>query len=60
MRLGSDEGGVIIRDKDSDSKSSQDVEEEDTPEDSTDGFGDVATRVFCLTGCDCHHFDTTV
>jgi len=52
--------GVVGADGSSDDERTEDVEEEDTPEDTLDSLGDVLARVGRLTGRNCDHLNTTV
>lgn len=51
---------VVVRNQDTNGKRAEDVEEQDTPEDTLHGLGDVLTRILGFTGSDSNHFDTTV
>lgn len=51
---------VVVRDQDTDGERTEDVEEENTPEDTLDGLGDVATGISGLTSSDGNHLNTAV
>lgn len=51
---------VIVWNENTDSEGTENVEEEDTPEDTTNGLGDVLAWVLGLTSSDGDHLDTTV
>lgn len=69
---GNDPGGVggasttvkkvrsVGGDTDTNGEGAEDVEEEDTPEDTADGLGDVLSWVLGFTGSDGDHLDTSV
>lgn len=57
---GRQEVGIVVWHKNTDSQRTEDVEEQDTPEDTTNSLGDVSTGVLGLACCDCHHFDASV
>ena len=52
--------GIVAGDSDTDHEGTEDVEEQDTPEDTTDSLGDVLARVGGFTSGDSDHLDTTV
>lgn len=54
------EVGVIVRDEHANGKCTKDVEEKDTPEDTSDGLWDVAARILSLSGSDCHHLNSSI
>ena len=51
---------VVRGHKDTDCEGTEDVEEQNTPEDSADCLWNVLTRVLCFTGGNSDEFDTTV
>ena len=51
---------IIIRDKHANGERAEYVEEEDTPEHTSDSLGDVAAGVLSLTGSDCNHLNSTI
>lgn len=51
---------VVCRHGDTDSKRSEDIEEQDTPEDSAYSLGDVLARVFSFSGSHCHHLHAAI
>ena len=57
---GTDKAGLIVWDQDSDGEGAEDVEKQNTPEDTANGLGDVLARVFGLSSSDGDHFYATV
>lgn len=55
-----EEVASVARDTDTNGQRTENVEEEDTPEDTTNGLGNVLPWVLGLTGSDSNHLDTTV
>ena len=52
--------GVVAGDGDTNDEGAEDIEEQNTPEDTTNGLGDVLAGVGGLTSSDCDHLDTSV
>src|SRR5437667_9643532 len=52
--------GIVVGHQDAYSQSPNDVEEQDAPEDTTDGLGDVLVRVLSFTGGDGDRLHTPV
>lgn len=55
-----EQSGFIVGDENADGERTEDVEENDTPEDSAYGFGDVFSRIFCLACCHGYHLHAAV
>ena len=51
---------VVVWNQDTDGKRAEDVEEQNTPEDTLDGLWNVLARILGFTSSDSNHFDTTV
>ena len=58
--MGTEEIRVIVGHEDTNRERSQDVEEQDSPENTADCLGNVLSWVLRLTGCNRDHLDTTV
>lgn len=54
------EVGIVVRNQNANGQGAQDIEEQNTPEDSLHSLGDVSARVFGLASGHGHHFHTTV
>ena len=53
-RTGSEEIGIVVWKEDTDEEHHADIEDENSPEDLTDGFGDCYAGVSCFASCDAH------
>ena len=51
---------VVRSNQDTDCERTKDVEEQDTPEDSTNGLGDVLTGILGFTSSDSYKFYATI
>jgi hypothetical protein len=51
---------VIAWNKHTNCKRSEDVEEENTPEDSANSLGNILARILSFTGSDSNHFHATI
>ena len=59
-RLGVQQALVVVWDEDTDGERAQDVKEQDAPEDTTDGLGDILPRVLGFTRSHGDHLDAAV
>ena len=55
-----EKSSLVGRDKDTNGEGTEDVEEQDTPEDTANGLWNVLARVLSLAGSDGNHLNTTV